>query len=526
MTWTIVTNFNFLLFHIQILSLQKSLREVCLSVPAMQSLILTGCYNLTDDRLCSALRCSLKELQELNLSMCKQLTDRAVLCLCQFLPQLVSLDLGGCSNLTDNALSSIERGLLNLQHLNLRSCRNLSDSGIALLCRQVTTLPGDDDEQGEHKMEIEQESEPTMNKGLTKLKSLGLQDCQKLSDDALKYVAAGLPQLEKLNLSFCSGLSEFVLKYVADLRHLQRLNLRSCSNVTEFSLRFLADAVLPELRHLDVSFCEKVNDAALGHVAQGMTRLHTLCLNSCSISDSGLLKVAQNCTQLQTLNVGQCTRIGDKSVQALAANCPLLCCIDLYGCTRVTDVALEKLMQLPALKQLNRGLQNNQLPGNGRPETGDHQQSNVITRKEPVVNMAADAWDENNNHTTNHHNFGLSLQLLQPVLDDNNRFQFYPVVAPIAAALANVLSPASPFYAPHFGLAAPFQVYLPYNPSNDQPNKQQPTGAIPPHGHLDQQQLHLAQHLQHISHVYQAQFQQQMRQVWQSNPVQPQFYYF
>ena len=59
------------------------------------------------------------------------------------------------------------------------------------------------------------------------------QDCQKLTDDALKHVSTGLTQLKSINLSFCVSISDSGLKYLAKMPSLRELNLRSCDNVSD-----------------------------------------------------------------------------------------------------------------------------------------------------------------------------------------------------------------------------------------------------------------------------------------------------
>ena len=102
-------------------------------LPSIESLDLSGCYNVTDIGISHALTADVPTLRRLNLSLCKQITDLSLGRLAQHCQQLQELDLGGCCNVTNPGLKLIAWGLKNLKSLNLRSCWHVSDHGIASL---------------------------------------------------------------------------------------------------------------------------------------------------------------------------------------------------------------------------------------------------------------------------------------------------------------------------------------------------------------------------------------------------------
>lgn len=153
-----------------------------------------------------------------------------------------------------------------------------------------------------------------------------MQDCQKLTDDALKHVSTGLTQLKSINLSFCVSISDSGLKYLAKMPSLRELNLRSCDNVSDAGMAYLAEGG-SRITSLDVSFCDKIDDQALAHVAQGLSSLKQLSMSACHVSDEGLIRLAHSLVDLQTLNIGQCSRITDRSIQAVADHLRNLRCI-------------------------------------------------------------------------------------------------------------------------------------------------------------------------------------------------------
>jgi F-box/leucine-rich repeat protein 14 len=119
--------------RVQILSLRRSLRDVTQGLPNIESLDLSGCFNVTDIGIAHALTADVPTLKRLNLSLCKQITDSSLSKLAQYCRQLQELDLGGCCNVTNAGLLLIAWGLKSLKSLNLRSCWHVSDLGIASL---------------------------------------------------------------------------------------------------------------------------------------------------------------------------------------------------------------------------------------------------------------------------------------------------------------------------------------------------------------------------------------------------------
>ncbi|PIK40287.1 putative F-box/LRR-repeat protein 14-like [Apostichopus japonicus] len=319
---------------VQILSLRRGLSSILLSMPNIESLNLSGCYNLTDAGLSHAFSRQVTTLTVLNLSLCKQITDKSLRRIAHCFRSLESLDLAGCSSISNMGIMVIEQYLQKLKHLNLRSCRLISDDGISCLAGVFKTI-----------------SRPP---GTRNLKSLILQDCQ-ISDTSLSSIAKGLPNLETLNLSFCCQISDTGMISLSNMSSLKDLNLRSCDHISDLGIAHLAEKG-SHFRVLDVSFCDRIGDGALGHIAQGMDDLDSLSLSSCHITDEGLERLVRNLKGLTTLNIGQCVRLTDRGLTLIAENLRKLKCIDLYGCTKITTLGLERIMQLPNLTVLNLGL--------------------------------------------------------------------------------------------------------------------------------------------------------------------------
>lgn len=311
--------------RVQVLSLtvRRGLGDVFRNVSKLQSLNLSGCYNMSDTGLNNALSQSYPSLTELNLSLCKNITDASLGKIANSLRNLESLELGGCSNITNMGLHVVSWGLKKLRRLDLRSCWHVSDQGIAFLAGTAAD-----------------------DCGTPKLEHLGLQDCQRLSDEGLRHLAQGLSEsLRSINLSFCVLITDSGMKHVAKITSLRELDLRSCDNISEIGMAYLAEGG-SRVSSLDVSFCDKIGDSALQHVSQGLFNLKSLGLSACPITDEGIAKIARSQKILETLHIGQCSKLTDRSVFSIIENMPALRCIDLYGCTRISKYGLDKIDKL------------------------------------------------------------------------------------------------------------------------------------------------------------------------------------
>lgn len=354
---------------IQVLSLKRSLREFTKGVPSIKRLKLSGCYNVTDSSLSSAK--SMENLVDLDLSLCKQITDLSLFSIVGKAKNLQSLDLGGCCNLTDRGLLFISYGLRKLVKLDLRSCYNLTDRAIQYLSGEVQLNEPKtfgflakagliknqncdickrggvgSSSSSPNKIVLPKIDELTQF-GMLKLESLVLQDCQKISDVSLDYISR-ISTIKHLNLSFCVNVTDNGIKHLKKLPNLQELNLRSCDNITDVALVNLKDC--PKIHTLDVSFCEKICNLNY-HLCK---HLRTLSLSACDISDKSFMPL--DLGQLETLNLGQCRKITDVGLRAIAEKCAGLKYIDLYGCSGVTTKGIDAIMGIKTLKNMNFSL--------------------------------------------------------------------------------------------------------------------------------------------------------------------------
>ena len=90
-----------------------------------------------------------------------------------------------------------------------------------------------------------------------------------------------------------------------------------------------------KLRYLNLRGCSAVTDSALLSLSRGCSRLRSLDIGKCSVSDSGLGQLARQLPGLRKLSVRGCPRVGDGGVVAVARRCPGLQHLNIQD-TRVT----------------------------------------------------------------------------------------------------------------------------------------------------------------------------------------------
>ena len=313
---------------VQVLSLKRTVRELMTHIPKLEKINLSGCYNFSDQVIDSGFwKRDYANLKVLNLSLCKEIRDGAMLLLGKRCPNLEELDLAGCTGITNLGIRALAVSFKNLTKLNLRSCRQVTDNGIGHLARLES-----------------------------RLEELSLQDCQKLTDESLNLLARDCQCLSKLNLSFCVSITDTGLKSLGKLKTLRSLNLRSCDNVSDIGIAFLAE-LTSSLQDVDVSFCANVTNSSLLHIASGFPELKSLSMTTCSINDEGLKQMAKRLTKLESLNIGQCISVSDDGLKFLSENLKNLRFLDAYGCPKISSECVDDILDRnPTLERVNRQL--------------------------------------------------------------------------------------------------------------------------------------------------------------------------
>jgi F-box and leucine-rich repeat protein GRR1 len=249
----------------------------------LETLVLCGVSDLTDKTV--ALAASMPNLQGLDITGCRQVTDVGVSELAKKSQHLQWLRLGGVTNLTDATISTIAKSCSLLRELDLSDLPSLT----AVSVRDLWSFSKN-------------------------LNTLRLARCPLLTDKAFPSSFHTSPQtvtsggtdkpLPPRPTTWVENLSPLILTHTAD--HLRELDLESCTEITDEAIAGIA-AHAPKLQTLVLSGCTALTDRALGSICQLGDNLEVLMLaRLAKVTDPGIVDLARKCTKIQCLDVS-CT---------------------------------------------------------------------------------------------------------------------------------------------------------------------------------------------------------------------------
>ncbi|KAG0090664.1 hypothetical protein BGZ92_002436 [Podila epicladia] len=218
-------------------------------------------------------------------------------------PQLSKLNLSYCKNLTDKSFVHLSMyGSKQLESLNLQRCTTISPEAFMSLdtnSKRISAAAQNGVAPSPHEVEDPE----LINPCFPNLKELYLSDCTFLSDDAIVSLAPHVPRLEDISLSFCCALTDISIEAISDHCHyLRKMDLSFCgSAVSDASLYRLAQG--PE--------DDQENEEGVGQCIVRETLLQELEIRGCvRVTELGVREILNGCKHLRKLNISCCSGIG------------------------------------------------------------------------------------------------------------------------------------------------------------------------------------------------------------------------
>ncbi|XP_032086141.1 leucine-rich repeat-containing protein 29 isoform X2 [Thamnophis elegans] len=383
---------------------EASFEELLLACPNLIALDLSGCNSifmsgtlLSKKEILLQAQEALANLQELNMSSVRYLSDLTFNRLTSCCPQLAKLALARCHltfefdsysgshNYNSSALLSfrnlvhflgrraagvksldlsgtningqamrtlVQVGNLQLQEFILQACRDLTNEAVSVLCQHQPHLT-----------------------------TLDLSGCSELSDQAGLAISSRLFALQCLRLGKLPRLTDAGFQGISHLKHLQSLDVSECSLVscTELVKAFGTNTTPPKLKSLKVAFCSLVRDSTVLSLAKALSKnLQVLDLSSCvSLSNRSVQAITSSLLRLTVLRLAWCKELTDEGLlgieeprkehesakekaqeqrQTSLNALTRLQELDLTACGKLTDMSIAKVISFPDLRYLSLSL--------------------------------------------------------------------------------------------------------------------------------------------------------------------------
>jgi len=169
-----------------------------------------------------------------------------------------------------------------------------------------------------------------------KIGLLSLHDCWNVTDVGLAKIFPFCPNIQSINLSNCWALTEagFLTGLASAPQKLRHVEITGCPGMTDAALAALATGC-HALESLDVSFCKNLGNDTWSQLMHWAGTLKSLAMRRCfKVSgesiQSSLGTTVLSC--LESLDLSDCSLLSDAAITAVVAKCPVLHSLSLSFC--------------------------------------------------------------------------------------------------------------------------------------------------------------------------------------------------
>jgi hypothetical protein len=167
------------------------------------------------------------------------------------------------------------------------------------------------------------------------LQSLQMYRMRNLAESHLTSIIRDNPELKHLTISHCVKIDDQCVHRIgSELKQLRVLRLSGLL-ITDISMKHIAKG-LPNLRQLDISLCTLLTDLGMQELASGGHRFEFLDVSgNVNLTDASIVFFANNLQHLKVLKMVQCYRITPNLIRYLPMICPRLQKISVGGCRSI-----------------------------------------------------------------------------------------------------------------------------------------------------------------------------------------------
>ncbi|KAL5697766.1 hypothetical protein ACHQM5_028883 [Ranunculus cassubicifolius] len=307
-----------------------------------------NCSWMTEEEMTECFgQCNLNKLSVLQLDLCGRCLPDYVLRTTlvrspKCLPALITISLKGGCRITDTGLSLLVAAAPSLRSMNLSACSLLTSTSINTIADSLGLLLK---ELYLDYCEAIDVDVMLMLPALTKLKCLevlSLQGMQTVCDDFVtQFVSESGAKMKELVLGSCVKLTDESMKAIAEkCSGLYALDISNLPKLTDMSIGYIANgcSLIQKLELRRNAFSDEAIAALLEACGESITVL-SLCKN---VGPNTAISLARRCTRnLLILDLSFCRKLNDEAMGYIIDSCLSLRLLKVFGCTQITRVLVD-----------------------------------------------------------------------------------------------------------------------------------------------------------------------------------------
>lgn len=251
--------------------------------------------------------------------------------------QLHSLSLSGCVELPDSGLSQLQHYGSKLQTLHLHCCFRITDYGVSLAasgCPSLTTI-------SLYRCNVTDIGLKALSESCLALKDVDISHSSLISDHGIRALLSNCRQLRAIKMTNCRSITGVGFKDCPQT--LTYLEANSCKLEPEGIMAIVSGGGIEYLNVSCLSWCI-LGDGLMAIGAGFSTKLRVLDFRCCrTIEDNSIISIAKGCPVLREWNLALCHEIRTAGWEAIGANCHNLEKLHVNRCRNLCDEGLQAL---------------------------------------------------------------------------------------------------------------------------------------------------------------------------------------